>query len=77
VSCGLRDVANLEARGVPTLLVHTHLFRDGAAAQSEMLGQPDMRRIEVPHPVQDKTPDQIRDLAGDVLESVLSTLFSS
>jgi hypothetical protein len=74
VSCGLRDVANLEAAGLPTLLVHTHAFAAGAEAQAEMLGQPSMRRVHVPHPVQDKTTDDIRALAASNVDEILSRL---
>ena len=47
MSCGLRDVTNLEARGLPTLLVHTHLFTEAAAAQATLLGQPAIRRLQI------------------------------
>lgn len=74
MSCGLRDVANLEAAGRPTLLVHTHAFAAGADAQTEMLGQPAMRRVKVPHPVGDKTAADIRALAAASVDGILSTL---
>ncbi len=74
MSCGLRDVTNLEAQGRPAILVHTDLFGDGAAMQAERLGQPAMRRATVPHPVQDKTADEIRRLAADAVPHILSSL---
>ena len=76
MSCGLRDVANLEAAGRPTLLVHTHAFAEGAAAQSKMLGQPAMRRAQVPHPVQDKSADDIRALASSAVAEIAAALTS-
>ena len=74
MSCGLRDVANLEAAGRPTLLVHTDAFSESARRQTEMLGQPAMRRTCVPHPVQDKTETEIRTLATEAVESILAEL---
>ena len=74
MSCGLRDVANLEAAGLPTLLVHTHAFAEAAEAQAQMLGQPAMRRVQVPHPVQDKPASHIEDLASSRLVAILSQL---
>ena len=74
MSCGLRDVANLEAAGLPTALIHTDAFDQAASRQAAMLGQPAMRRATVPHPVQDKTGDQIRDLARRSITQILGTL---
>lgn len=74
MSCGLRDVANLEASGRPALLVHTDAFSESARRQTEMLGQPAMRRACVPHPVQDKTETEIRTLATETVESILAEL---
>jgi len=74
VSCGLRDVANLEAKGRPAMLVHTDLFGEGAAMQATRLGQSAMRRATVPHPVQDKTDDEIRQIAADTVSHILSSL---
>ena len=74
MSCGLRDVTNLEASGRPTVLIHTDLFGEGVAMQAERLGQPAMRRAPLPHPVQDKTDDEIRGLASQTLRQILSSL---
>ncbi|MBJ18473.1 MAG: hypothetical protein GY910_13835 [bacterium] len=74
MSCGLRDVTNLEASGRPTVLIHTDLFGEGVAMQAERLGQPAMRRATLPHPVQDKTDDEIRGLASQTLRQILSSL---
>jgi len=74
VSCGLRDVTNLEALGRPALLVHTDAFDRAAGLQAEMLGQPAMRRATVPHPVQDKAAQEIRRLSEEALPSLLALL---
>ncbi len=74
MSCGLRDVANLEAGGRPCVLVHTEAFDETAPGQAEMLGQPAMRRVVVPHPVQDKTDDHIRALAHLAFDAVRGAL---
>lgn len=74
MSCGLRDVTNLEAEGRPALLVHTDAFDRAAGLQAEMLGQPAMRRATVPHPVQDKNLAEIRALAAQALDRILDAL---
>jgi hypothetical protein len=67
-------VTNLEAKGRPAILVHTDLFSEGAAMQATRLGQSAMRRASVPHPVQDKTADEIRQIAADIVSHILSSL---
>jgi hypothetical protein len=74
VSCGLRDVANLETKGRPALLVHTDAFERAAGLQAEMLGQAAMRRAIVPHPVQNKASDEIRAFAAQALARILDLL---
>jgi butyrate kinase len=74
VSCGLQDEINLERLGVPALLVHTDAFAEAAIRQAEMHGQPELRRASVPHPLQDKTADQIRQLAREAVTRILSKL---
>ena len=74
MSCGLRDLKNLEEKGLPAVLVHTDAFAEAAARQAEMHGQPALRRATIPHPVQDKTSDEINRLAGDALAQILSKL---
>ena len=74
MSCGLRDVTNLENAGLPAVLVHTDAFAEAALLQAEMLGQPAIRRATLPHPVQDKSTAQICSLASNTLPSALSAL---
>ena len=74
MSCGLRDVVNLEASGRPALLVHTLAFDEAASRQAEMLGQPAIRRAAVTHPIQDKSEREIRGLAASSVADLVSAL---
>ena len=74
MSCGLRDVTNLERAGLPALLIHTQAFEEAAGLQAEMLGQPAIRRVRVPHPVQDKSGHEIQALAYACLAETLAAL---
>ncbi len=74
MSCGLRDSRNLEELGLPAVLVHTEAFTEAAERQAEMHGQRALRRSTVPHPVQDKTSDEIKELARDSVAQILSDL---
>jgi alkanesulfonate monooxygenase SsuD/methylene tetrahydromethanopterin reductase-like flavin-dependent oxidoreductase (luciferase family) len=66
----VHDTVNLEALGVPTVFVASTEFIDAADAQSAALGA-DPARVFVPHPIQDRTDDEIRALADAAFDSVV------
>ena len=77
MSCGLRDVLELETLDTPAVLVASDAFVQAADEQARKLGQPGIRRTFVAHPVQDRTDDELRDAARAVFEDVLTRLCSS
>jgi hypothetical protein len=70
VSCGLRDVLELEKAGKPSVLIASSAFVDAAVKQAQMLGQPNARRVFVEHPIQDRTDDELRELARSALPAL-------
>jgi hypothetical protein len=74
VSCGLRDVLGFEEDGRPGVLVASSVFADAASAQAEALGAPDARRVLVPHPVQDRTDDELRAMARDAVDDLVAAI---
>ena len=69
----MHDIADLEGRGVPGVFVASTEFVEAAAAQSAALGfEPAV--VFVPHPIQDRTDDEMRALADDAVEAILSAL---
>jgi hypothetical protein len=74
VSCGLRDVISFEESGRPGVLVASSVFAQAAEAQAEALGAPDARRVLVPHPIQDRTDDELRAMARDAVDDLLAAL---
>ena len=74
MSCGLRDVLEFEALGRPAVLIASDAFARGAEEQAALLGQPDLRRVFVGHPVQDRTDDELRAMARSVADQVLDAL---
>ena len=74
MSCGLRDVMELEALGRPAVLAASSAFMQAADEQSVLLGQPELRRVLVPHPIQDRTDDELRALARDACDALLHAL---
>ncbi len=74
MSCGLRDVLSFEADDKPAVLVASSAFTDAAAHQAAALGQPDLRRVLVAHPIQDRTDEELQELAREAVGEVLAGL---
>ena len=66
-------MADLEGRGIPTVGVATTEFIEGAAAQAKSLGI-DPALVFIPHPVQDRTDEELRALADEHFEAILKLL---
>lgn len=69
----MHDIRDLEDLGVVAVAVASSEFRLAAAAQNRSLGY-DPAVIYVPHPIQDRTDDEMRALADDALDSILRSL---
>ncbi len=66
----MHDTVNLEALGVPTVFLASTEFIDAADAQSRALGA-DPARVFVPHPIQDRTDDEVRALADAAIDAAV------
>ena len=66
----MHDIADLERRGVVGAFIASTEFIEAAAAQSASLGV-EPASIFVPHPIQDRTDDEMRALAEDALDEIL------
>jgi len=72
----VHDIADLELRGVPSLFVASSEFIDAASAQAEALGFPDIARVFVGHPIQDRTDNEMRELAELSFPEILRKITS-
>ena len=72
----MHDIADLERRGLPGVFVASAEFVDAAAAQATALGF-DAARVFVPHPIQDRTDDEMRALARDAVDEIVAALTTS
>ena len=72
----MHDIADLEARGVPGVFVASTEFVAAASAQADALGMPDVARVFVAHPIQDRTDDELRLLADRAVAEILAALTS-
>ncbi len=74
MSCGLRDVMELETLGRPAVLAASSAFASAAEEQASLLGQPALRRVLVAHPIQDRTDDELRELARGAADQLLAAV---
>lgn len=61
---------------MPSVFVATTEFVQAAEAQAASLGFPSVARVFTPHPVQDRTDDEMRAYADAVFDEVVSKLVS-
>ncbi len=71
----MHDIVGVEALGVPGVFAASTEFVEAAAAQARSLGA-DLAVVFVPHPIQDRTDDEIRALADAAVDGLLAALVS-
>lgn len=69
----MHDTVNLESVGVAMVFVASSEFVTAADAQSRALGA-DPARVFVPHPIQDRTDDELRALADAAFAEIVTAL---
>jgi hypothetical protein len=73
----VHDIVDLERRGIPGVFVATTEFVPAAIAQSTSLGFPTVARVFTPHPVQDRTDDEVRAYADLVYHEIVAAVTSA
>jgi len=64
---------NFDSRGIPGISVVTTGFTDAVDVQSKALGfEPAV--LYVPHPIQNRTADELNKIADDIVEPALKLL---
>ena len=58
------------------MFVASEQFVDAAIAQAKSLGFPDVARVFTPHPIQDRTDDEVREYARNAFDAIALTLTS-
>jgi hypothetical protein len=72
----VHDITDLESRGTPGVFVASSEFVNAAEAQARALGG-DPARVFVPHPIQDRTDAELRELADGAVEAIVRALIVS
>ena len=70
----MHDISDLEIRGVPGVFVASMEFVQAAVAQSTSLGFPTMARVFTPHPIQDRTDDELRSYADAAYAEIVASV---
>lgn len=70
----MHDIVDLERRGIPGVFVASSEFVSAADAQSTSLGFPDVARVYTPHPIQDRTDDEMRAYADAALDEIIAAV---
>jgi hypothetical protein len=70
----VHDIVDLETRGLPSVFVASAQFVDAASAQSQALGFPTVARVFTPHPIQDRTDDEMVAYADAALAEIIASI---
>ena len=73
MSCSVHDISDIERRGVPGVFVSTVHFVSAVAAQSESLGF-DGASVLTRHPIQDRTNDEMTEIADAAFDDLVQAL---
>lgn len=71
----MHDITDLEGLGLPGVFVASSEFLAAADAQARALGF-DPARVFVPHPIQDRTDDELRALADAAVDALIAQLIA-
>ncbi len=72
----MHDITDLERRGLPGVFVASEVFVDAAAIQSKALGS-DPERVFVQHPIQDRTDEEMADIADQAVAQLIAKITAS
>ncbi len=68
----MHDISDFEMRGIPGVFVASEVFVEAAKTQAASLGFDDVARVFTPHPIQDRTDDEMREYADKVFDAVIA-----
>ena len=70
----MHDIVDLERRGIPSVFVASREFVTAAESQSASLGFPTVARVYTPHPIQDRTDDEMRAYADAAFDDIVAAV---
>ena len=70
----MHDSVWFETNSKPSVVIASSTFVDAAQRQADALGLPEVRRVFVPHPIQDASDDEMRAKADAIVNDVIAAL---
>ena len=70
----MHDISDLELRGVPAMFVASAEFDQAAESQAASLGFSAVARVFTPHPIQDRTDDEMRAYADAAYDEIVAAV---
>ena len=70
----MHDINELELRGLPGVFVASDEFVQAADTQSASLGFSAVKRVFTPHPIQDRTDDEMITYADMVFDQIVAAV---
>jgi hypothetical protein len=69
----VHDIVDLEGRGLVGVFIASSEFKQAGESQAKALGY-DPGAVYVPHPIQDRTDDEMRAIARKALGEILKAI---
>jgi hypothetical protein len=70
----VHDTVWFETQGIPSVFLASTEFVDAAEKQATALGLPEVKRLFVPHPIQDATDEEMQAKADAIVAEVIAAL---
>ena len=70
----MHDINELELRGLPGVFVASDQFVQAAETQSASLGFSAVKRVFTPHPIQDRTDDEMIAYADAAFDEIVTKI---
>ena len=72
--CSVHDTIEFEKRGIPATVIITQAFKNACVFQFKGKGMEGHPYIELPHPISNLKPEEIRSLTLNYVEQVVRQL---
>jgi hypothetical protein len=72
--CSVHDTIEFEKRGIPATVIITAAFRSAAVFQFKGKGMDGHSYVELPHPISNLKPEEMKDLTLQYVDQVVRQL---
>ncbi len=72
--CSVHDTVEFEKRGIPATVIITQAFRNACIFQFRSKGMAGHPYIELPHPISNLTPDEMREVTLKEVDALVKQL---